>query len=116
VIVAEVEDATPVVLIVKVAVVVPAGTVTDAGTVALVELDARATTAPPVPATLERVTVPVEVFPLETDVGLNAKDETVGPLMVRFAKLDTPLDSVPVIAATVLTLTAVVLTVNVAAV
>ena len=86
-IVAEVDDETPVVLTVNVAVVAPAATVTEAGTVALVLLDDRVTAAPPVPAALERVTVPVEEFPPETDVGLTATEVTVGPLIVSVAVL-----------------------------
>jgi len=116
VIVAEVDDETPVVLTVNVAVVAPAATVTEAGTVALVLLDDRVTAAPPVPAALERVTVPVEEFPPETDVGLTATEVTVGPLIVSVAVLEAPPDRVPVIVTVVFRLTAVVFTVNVAAV
>lgn len=54
-------DAT--VLTVNVAVLDPAGTVTVAGTVALVPLEASVTTVPPVGAALEIVTVAVEEFP-----------------------------------------------------
>jgi hypothetical protein len=49
---------------VNVAVVAPAGTVTDAGTVPIVvELDANVTTAPPVGAARVSVTVPVTATP-----------------------------------------------------
>ena len=51
------------VLTVNVAVVDPAGTVTVAGTVALVLLEPSVTTVPPVGAALEIVTVAVEGFP-----------------------------------------------------
>jgi hypothetical protein len=69
VIVAEVTAATPVVVIVKAAVVAPAGTVTVAGTVALPTFEARFTVAPPVGAAAPRVTVPVEDEPPVTVVG-----------------------------------------------
>jgi hypothetical protein len=46
---------------VKVVEVDPAGTVTVAGTVAAELLDANVTTTPPVGATAERVTVPIDV-------------------------------------------------------
>ena len=52
------------VVIVNVAVVAPAATVTDAGTVPIVvELDANVTTAPPVGAARVSVTVPVTLTP-----------------------------------------------------
>ena len=53
----------------NVAVVPPAGTVTVAGTDAVLELDESATTAPPEGATAERTTLPVTVPPLATEVG-----------------------------------------------
>jgi hypothetical protein len=70
VIVTAVEEATVLVVAVKVAVVAPAATVTEAGTwAAAVLLDDRETTAPPVGAGLSRVTVPVEDTPPSTEVG-----------------------------------------------
>ena len=62
---------------VKVAVVEPAATVTDAGTVALLEPDARVTVTPPVGAATVRVTVPVELLPPVTEVGLSVTLATV---------------------------------------
>ena len=74
-----VEEPTGVVLTVKVALVLPAGTVTLAGTVAtLVLLLERVTTAPPLGAGPLSVTVPVEEFPPVTLVGLRLSDESVG--------------------------------------
>jgi hypothetical protein len=75
VIVAEVEEETADVVIVNVPDIDPAATVTVAGKDALVVLDDRFTTAPPVGATALNVTVPVENDPPITDVG-----ETVSPL------------------------------------
>jgi hypothetical protein len=55
---------------VKVAVVAPAATVTDAGTeAAAVLLEVRVTTAPPVGAARSKVTVPVEDVPPPTEAG-----------------------------------------------
>jgi hypothetical protein len=71
VIVAAVVEATEFVVAVKVAVVAPAATVTDAGTwTAAVLLEVKLTTAPPAGAGPLRVTVPVEEAPPATDVGL----------------------------------------------
>ncbi len=58
-----VDVTTGVVLTVKVPVVAPAATVTDTGTVALVELEPSVTTSPPVGAAPVNVTVPVEGLP-----------------------------------------------------
>ena len=66
---AEAELATAVVVIVNVAVFEPAGTVTLAGTTALVLPDLRETTSPPGPAFPLNVTVPVELLPPTTEVG-----------------------------------------------
>jgi hypothetical protein len=71
VIVTAVSEATGLVVAVKVAVVAPAGTVTDAGTwAAAVLLDVKLTTAPPVGAGLFKVTVPVEDTQPSTVAGL----------------------------------------------
>ena len=77
--------ATPMVLIVNVAVVEPAATVTLAGTVAFVLFDCNATTAPPAPAGPERVTVPVDGVPLGTEVGLTVTLVSVAGVTVRVA-------------------------------
>jgi len=69
-IVTGVEDETTKVVTVKVFVVVPAATVTLAGTVATAVLELeRVTTAPPVGAAPLRVTVPVDELPPTTVVG-----------------------------------------------
>lgn len=60
---------TVVVEIVKVALVAPAGTVTEAGTVALELLEERFTATPPVGAAPVRVTVPTEEAPPATVFG-----------------------------------------------
>jgi hypothetical protein len=70
-------DATPRVVTVKVAEVAPAGTVTLAGTVAaLVLLLVSVTEAPPVGAAALKATVPVELLPPTTLVGLSDTDAT----------------------------------------
>jgi hypothetical protein len=63
----------------KFALVAPAGTVTDAGTVAaaVFELD-RETATPPVGAAPEIVTVPVALVPPVTAVGLSVSAVAVG--------------------------------------
>ena len=71
--VAEVEEETAPVLIVKVAVVLPAVTVTLAGTVAA-ELLLERVTARFVAAAALSVTVPVEVVPPLTDTGLTVTE------------------------------------------
>jgi hypothetical protein len=64
------------VVIVKLALVDPAGTVTVDGKDAGVELLAvNATNAPPVGAALFKVTVPILELPCCTDVGFNVSDE-----------------------------------------
>ena len=65
---------TATVVTVKVAVVVPAATVTEAGTVAAALSDARLTVKPPTGALPVRVTVAVEGLPPTKDVGFNASD------------------------------------------
>jgi hypothetical protein len=80
-----VEAATGLVLIVKVAVVAPAKTVMLGGTVATVVLLLEsAIIAPPVGAGPLRVTVPVELLPPTTLVGLSVtEDKVAGATTVR---------------------------------
>ena len=79
VIVTGVEVATPFVAIVKVALVAPAATATLAGTVAVVVLLLdKVTTVPPEGPAPVNVTVPCEVFPPTTLVGLKTMLDSVG--------------------------------------
>jgi hypothetical protein len=66
------------VLVVKVALVCPATTVTFAGTVAAALLLDNATTVPPVGAAAVSVTVPVEFAPPITALGFSVNDEGTG--------------------------------------
>jgi len=110
---AEVLLATGVVVMVNVAVVAPATTVTLAGRfVAVVLLLDRVTTAPPDGATPVNVTVPVDEDPPITEVGLKLKPLRVGAVTVRLAVLVTP--KIAVMVAEVLLATGVVVMVNVA--
>ena len=77
--------ATAVVVMVKVAVVAPAATVTLAGTDAAALLLDNVTLRPPVGAALPSVTVPVEEVPPVTDVGFTVTDETTGGFTVNTA-------------------------------
>ena len=91
-ILAEVEVVTVFVVTVKVALVVPAATVTLAGTVAtVVRLLASVTTAPPAGAGPLMVTVPVDGLPPLTLVGLRVRVEIAGVLTVNVACRVTPL-------------------------
>ena len=73
------EAVTVLVLTVKVELLAPAATVTLAGTVAAAVLSLeRETAAPPLGAGPLRVTMPVEVDPLVTLIGLSAIEESVG--------------------------------------
>ena len=83
---------------VNVAVVAPAATVTDAGTVALVELELKVTAMPPEGAAPLSVTVPVELVPPRTDVGETERETRDGGLTVNVAVLDVPL-RIPVMVA-----------------
>jgi hypothetical protein len=68
----------------------PAATVTEAGTVATdVALLESVIDTPPVPAFPLRVTVPVDVLPPTTDVGLRVNEASVRGLMVKLAVLLT---------------------------
>jgi hypothetical protein len=85
---ATVEDATGVVLTLKLAVVAPCGTVTDGGTVADALLLERAITILAVPAPVS-VTVPVEEFPPITLVGLTVIEESAaGGIALKVAPTD----------------------------
>ena len=79
------------VVTVKVLLVLPAGTVTVAGTVATAVLPlVNVTTMPPVSAAAFKLTVPVEVAPEVTDVGFNVTDDTATGTTVRVALLLPP--------------------------
>jgi hypothetical protein len=91
VIVTDVEDATPLVVMVKVALLEPAGIVTLAGTwAAAVLLLCRVTTAPPAGAGPPNVAVPVELLPPTTDVGLLVIDDSVEAVTVNVVVRVTP--------------------------
>ena len=76
----------------NVAVLAPAATRTLAGTVAAaVLLLERVTVAPPVGAEAVSVTVPVDVPPPITVVGLRVRADNVGGFTVRLAVFVTPL-------------------------
>jgi hypothetical protein len=91
VIVSDLFAVTAVVVIVNVAVLAPAGTVTVAGTVADGSLDVSLTaTEPPVATVPFRVTVPVDDVPPGTDVGL-----TVTALMNGVSTVSDTLNVVP---------------------
>lgn len=103
------------VVTVNVAVVAPAATVTEAGTVAATLLDASVTTMPPAGAADNKVTVPVLDVPPVTDVGFKATVLSTGAVIPRDADwLIAPFVAVIVLA--VFAATAVVVTVKVAVV
>jgi hypothetical protein len=79
---------TVVVVAVKLTVDEPAGTVTVAGTVALVLLDERLTDTPPEPAGPVSVTVPVEGFPPTTTAGAIDTLRSPAGVIVRVATAD----------------------------
>ena len=119
VIVAVVEDVTDVVVIVKLALVAPADTVTLAGVVAEGELSLSDTSAPPLGAAEVNVAVPVEELPPTTLVGFTEIADSVadggggggGPapgFTVNGADRVTPLNA-PVIVTVVVAATANVL-------
>ena len=79
-------EATGLVVTVKVAVVAPAATVTEAGTwAAAVLLLVNVTTAPPVGADPLSVTVPVEGLPPTTEVGTRLMELRTGAVTVKVA-------------------------------
>lgn len=102
---------TAVVVTVNFADVLPARTITDAGSVADVELLDRLTEIPPAGAAVPSVTVPVDVFPPTKEEGLKDSPVTLGGLMVRPADSEIPFN-VPVIVAGVALATETVLIVN----
>jgi len=79
---------------VKVALELPAATVTLVGTVATAMLLlASATTTPPADAIALRVTVPLEVLPAATLAGVRSTEESVGAgIRVRLEDWVTPPD------------------------
>src|SRR5581483_4265233 len=112
--VTKVRVCTGLVVIVKLARLLPAGTVTEGGTCATpgLLLDS-ATELPPWGATTFRVTVPVEFCPPFSDPGESVSDVIAGGFTVRTTVLtDCPLEAVRV--TWVITETAEVVTVNVA--
>jgi hypothetical protein len=113
VIVAVVVEETELVVMANVAVLLPAATVTVAGTVIELALLMRETTAPPVGAAIERVTVPVEVCGYMRIEGATTTLAGNGPWTVRFAELFVNW-SVPVITAVTVVAGRVVAIANVA--
>ena len=113
VIVDDVLTVTGTVVMVNVAVVVPSGMVTVAGTPATALLLERVTTNPPTGALVSRLTIPVAVLPPATPAGEMVMTDTRGAVTVRSAFADVPL-LVAVIVAEVFAETAIVVIVNVA--
>ena len=101
------------VVVVNVTLLAPAFTVTLAGTDALVLLELKLITAPPLGAGPARVTVPVELTPPLTAAGLNVREASAGGLMVRLADAVLPA-SLAVMMTVVCATTAEVVAVNVA--
>ena len=94
--VAEIDDealaVTTTVVMVNLALLAPAATVTLAGTVATAVLVlARLTTTPPVGALPVSVAVPLTAFPPAVLVGLSVSDDKTGGTTVRSRKELTPL-------------------------
>ncbi len=92
--------ATATVFTVNVARVLPAGTFTDAGTVAAALVLERSTTNPPAGAAPDKVTVPKDDMGPTTVVGVNERDTSTGGSMVRIADCEI-VPSVPVMVAPV---------------
>jgi hypothetical protein len=94
VIVAVADDVTAIVVTVKFAAVLPAATVTLAGTVAEGLLLNNTTVMPPAGAAAFRVTVPVEETPPITEAGLSVNEASPGPeppVTVRVVVMAAPL-------------------------
>jgi len=109
--------ATATVVALNVAVVAPAGTVTEVCTVTAALPDDNPTVRPPVGAALLTVTVPVEPFPPTTLAGLKETPVTVMAVTVRLpvtVLVVAPSGDVAEIVSVVLVVTEVVFTVNVA--
>jgi ABC-type Fe3+-hydroxamate transport system substrate-binding protein len=98
VIVTGVELDTADVLMVNVAELAPARTVTLDWSAALVLFDERLMPIPPVAAGPDNVTVPVDLVPPTTEAGETVTLNTLGGLMVKVADFET-LPSVPVMTA-----------------
>src|SRR5437016_2439176 len=116
VMVTELLPAEALVVIVKLTEVLPAGTVTDAGTDAsegllLVSL----TEVPPVGAGPESVTVPVEGAPASTVVGIKVREAKAGELTRSVVLMVTVPSEAPIVAVTGAA-TGVVLTLKLAAI
>ena len=90
-IVADAVDVTGMVVMVNVAVVALAATVTLAGTGAAELLLANVTTAPPAGAAELNVTVPVDILPPTTLVGFKDSADTVRGVTLSVAVLLLPL-------------------------
>jgi len=99
VIVADCWLATGTVLMVKVALALPAGTVTVAGTVVPDRLVESFTAMPPVDALPESVIVPTEEAPPSTELGFKVTDVRVGGLIVSVAVTVTPFSAAETTAA-----------------
>jgi len=84
-------EVTVFVVIVRVVAVLPAGTVTLAGTVATaVELLVRVTTAPPDGAGPVKATVPVDDVPPFTEVGFKLSEVSVAAVTVKVVLFVAP--------------------------
>ncbi len=70
--------------------VLPAGIVTLAGTVADVLLLEREIVSPPAGAAVPTVTVPFEVFPPTTELGLSTREAITGGFITSDACTDWP--------------------------
>lgn len=114
-IVAFVDVATAMVVTVKVAVLVPAATVTVDGTLALKLFELRVMAVPPVRAGPFKVTVAVEEVPPFTDVGVSVSELRDAAAMLRVALAEVPA-RLAVSVAVVAVATAEVVTLNVAVV
>ena len=79
---------TPAVVVVTLndAVVLPAATLTEFGTLAPARLLASDTVVPPDGASAVRVTVPVDEVPPKTVVGLRVTDSRLGPASAKLAR------------------------------